>query len=142
MKVIAHDNKRLVVYFPGECICGLLEMVAYINGFKNRDEDTGEVLYPFLQELETALHYAVKSAAVGRSDDGENSLSVKALSYTAGSLIVEFPAKCFKDLYDVVADFNCFNNQTKIPGLVIYPFMQDFEKVLRASEAAKKGGGR
>lgn len=142
MKVIAHDNKRLVVDFPGECICDLFDVVAYINGFKNRDEDTGEVLYPFLQELETALYYAVKSAAIGRSDDGGNALSVKVLSYTAGSLIVEFPAKCFKDLYDVVADFNCFNNRDKIGGTVVYPFMQEFENVLRVSNPAKKGGER
>lgn len=142
MKVIAHDNKRLVVDFPDECICDLFDVVAYINGFKNRDEDTGEVLYPFMQELETALHYAVKSAAIGRNDDSENTCSVKVLSYTAGSLIVEFPAKCFKDLYDVVADFNCFNNHDKIGGTVVYPFMQEFENVLRVSNPAKKGGER
>lgn len=142
MKIIKHDNKRLVVDFPDECICDLFDVVGFINTHKNRTKDTGEVLYPFLQELETVLYYAVKSAAVGRNDDGENSLSVKALSYTAGSLIVEFPAKCFKDLYDVVADFNCFNNQTKIPGLVIYPFMQEFEQALRASKPEKKGGKR
>ena len=142
MKIIKHDNKRLVVDFPDECICDLFDVVAYINGFKNRNEDTGEVIYPFLQELETALHYAVKSAAIGRNDDGENTCSVKVLAYTSGSLIVEFPAKCFNDLYDVVADFNCFNNHDKIGGTVVYPFMHEFENVLHASEAAKKGGGR